>query len=110
MSSLPYAPFNARTIGIGLVGFGTVGQGVWKHLEAQRSDLNARLGLDIDLVRVGVRDLSKARAVNVSPERMTDDPFAVVDDPRVHIVCELMGGTGVAREVTLRALRAGTHT
>ncbi len=96
-----------RTIGIGLVGFGTVGQGVWKHLEAQRADLNARLGIDLDLVRVAVRDARKPRAMSVEAARMTEDPFSVVDDPRVHIVCELMGGTEVAREVTLRALRAG---
>lgn len=107
MSSHPYSPIVTRSVGIGLVGFGTVGQGVWKHIESQRDDLNARLGLSIGLVRVAVRDKSKPRDVAVPANRITEDVFAVVDDPSVHIVCELMGGTGIARDVTLRALRAG---
>ena len=107
MPTSPDSVVPLRTIGIGLVGFGTVGQGVWKHLESQLADLNARLGIRIDLVRVAVRDLDKPRAVSVPSGLMTSDPFAVVDDPRVHIVCELMGGTGIARDVTLRALRSG---
>ena len=107
MSSNPYSVIKSPSVGIGLVGFGTVGQGVWKHIESQLPDLNARLGLDIALVRVAVRDKTKPRDIAVPPEQLTSDPFAVVDDPAVHIVCELMGGTDTAREVTMRALRAG---
>lgn len=107
MSSNPYSVVSRPRIGIGIVGFGTVGQGVWKHIEAQRADLNSRLGLEIDLVRAAVRDLKRERAVKLPAEKLTADPMAVVNDPRVHIVCELMGGTGIARDVTLAALRAG---
>ena len=107
MSANPYLVIAPRTIGIGIVGLGTVGQGVWKHIAAQIPDLNARLGLDIRLVRAAVRDPSRPRVLRLEPERLTADPFAVVDDPEIDIVCELMGGTDVAREVTLRALRAG---
>ncbi len=96
-----------RTIGIGLLGLGTVGQGVWKHLTEKRADLESRLGVRLDLRWAAVRDPRKRRAVRIPRARLTRDAAKVVDDPRVHVVCELIGGTGKARELTLRALRAG---
>ncbi|MDR1817713.1 MAG: homoserine dehydrogenase [Puniceicoccales bacterium] len=94
-------------IGLGIIGFGTVGQGVWKHLAASRRDMEARLGASIELVGVCVRDPDKPRAVAIPRAKISTDPLALVDNPRVNIVCELMGGTGAACDVTLRALRAG---
>ncbi|MEO0794172.1 MAG: homoserine dehydrogenase [Verrucomicrobiota bacterium] len=96
-----------RTIRIGLLGFGTVGQGVWKHLEADMSALEYRLGAKLELVRASARDLTKARDVNPGTDKLTDDPFSIVDDPSIDIICELIGGTTLARELTLKALRSG---
>ncbi len=96
-----------RTIGIGILGLGTVGQGVWKHLTEKQTDLESRLGVKLDLRRAAVRDLKKKRAVKVPSAKTTRNPLEVVDDPKIHVVCELIGGTTVARELTLRALRAG---
>ena len=96
-----------RTIGIGILGLGTVGQGVWKHLTEKQTDLESRLGVKLDLRRAAVRDLKKKRAVKVPSAKVTRNPLEVVDDPKIHVVCELIGGTTVARELTLRALRAG---
>ncbi|MBC7369012.1 MAG: homoserine dehydrogenase, partial [Undibacterium sp.] len=95
------------TINIGLCGFGTVGQGVWKHLERARETLEARLGAKLVLARAAVRDLKKKRAVKIAASKLTDDPMAIATDPKIDIVCELMGGTGLAREVTLAALSRG---
>ncbi|HWZ94289.1 MAG TPA: homoserine dehydrogenase, partial [Opitutaceae bacterium] len=94
-------------INIGLCGFGTVGQGVWKHLSRSRAELESRLGVKLVLHRAAVRDLKKARAVKIPTARLTTDALAVATDPAVHIVCELIGGTDLAREVTLAALRQG---
>lgn len=96
-----------RTLRIGLLGFGTVGQGVWKHLQADLSALEFRLGAKLVLAKASARDLSKPRAVKPSPELLTDDPFSIVDDPNIDIVCELIGGTTLARELTLRAFKNG---
>ena len=96
-----------KTINIGLCGFGTVGQGVWKHLSANRAELESRLGVKLNLARAAVRDLKKARAVKIPASKICGDPLAVATDPKIHIVCELMGGTTLARQVTLAALRAG---
>jgi homoserine dehydrogenase len=96
-----------RTINIGLCGFGTVGQGVWKHLSAHRAELEARLGVALHLARAAVRDPRKARGVKIPAAKLGSDPLAIANDPKIEIVCELMGGTTLARQVTLAALRRG---
>jgi len=96
-----------RVVPIGLCGLGTVGQGVWKHLRRASGDLEARLGARLVVRRVAVRHPRKARAVRVPSSLLTGDPMAVATDPAIPIVCELMGGTGVARQVTLAALSRG---
>jgi homoserine dehydrogenase len=95
------------TLNIGLCGFGTVGQGVWKHLSANRAELESRLGARLVLARASVRDLKKKRAIKVPAKALTDDPMSIATDPSIHIVCELMGGTTLARDVTLAALQRG---
>jgi homoserine dehydrogenase len=97
----------ARTLNVGLCGLGTVGQGVWKHFGRFRADLEARLGARIVLKRVAVRDVGKPRGVAVPRSKLTSDPLSIATDPDIPIVCELMGGTGIARQVTLEALRRG---
>ncbi|HEX3729487.1 MAG TPA: homoserine dehydrogenase [Opitutaceae bacterium] len=96
-----------RTIRVGLCGFGTVGQGVWKHLARSRADLEAGLGVRLEIARIAVRNPRKVRGVKVPAGRIGADPLAVATDPTLPIVCELMGGTGLARQVTLAALRQG---
>ncbi|HXQ80489.1 MAG TPA: homoserine dehydrogenase [Opitutaceae bacterium] len=96
-----------RTINIGLCGLGTVGQGVWKHFGRLRPELESRLGAKIVLRRAAVRSLARVRRVKVAASRLTLDAMAVATDPEIHIVCELMGGTAIAREVTLAALSRG---
>jgi homoserine dehydrogenase len=100
MSSLPVLP-------LGLCGFGTVGQGVWQHLAANRALLRARLGVELRVTRVAVRDARRKRDVRLPRGVLGTDPLAIARDPAVPVVCELMGGTGLAREVTLAALRLG---
>jgi len=95
------------TFNIGLCGFGTVGQGVWKHLSANRGELESRLGVKLNLARAAVRDVKKARVVKIPARALTDDPLAIAQDPSIDIVCELMGGTTLARQVTLTALQRG---
>jgi len=94
-------------IRIGLAGLGTVGQGVWKHLQERRSELESQMGCRLELVRAAVRDLHKRRAVRVPRKVLMDDPVALAMDPEIDVLCELMGGTGKALEVTEAALRCG---
>lgn len=96
-----------RVIKIGLLGFGTVGQGVWKHIERNRRALEFRLGARLEIARIAVRDDKRKRDVVVPPEIVTTDTVAVAEDPSLDIVCELMGGTGQALDLTERVLRRG---
>jgi homoserine dehydrogenase len=95
-----------RIIKVGLCGFGVVGQGVFDHLERKRSVLSEQLGADIIVSIIAVRTPDKARDIEVDASIVTDDPLAVAMDPEVDVVCELMGGTGRAREVVLAGLKA----
>ena len=92
---------------IGFLGMGTVAQGVWKHLQANRDIMKQRLGGEFELAKACVRDISKRRAVEIPESKLTLDPYEIINDPSIDIVCELMGGTGKALELTLAALRAG---
>lgn len=93
------------TIGIGLLGLGTVGAGVAAIL-AQPEGRHP-LVADLALRRVAVRDLSRPRPVHLAAELLCTDPEAVVDDPAVDIVVEVMGGLEPARSLILRAIAAG---
>ena len=59
------------TIGIALLGLGTVGQGVWKHLTDKRSDLETRLGVRLDMRGVAVRNLRRTRSVRLPKQKLT---------------------------------------
>jgi len=93
------------TIGIGLLGLGTVGAGVAAIL-ANPTGRHPLVG-DLALKRVAVRDLNRPRPIELSGELLTTDPEAVVDDPSVDIVVEVMGGLEPARSLILRAIAAG---
>ena len=96
-------------LGIALVGCGTVGTGVARLLLEQRERLRARAGRPLELRRVVVRDLSRPRAVELPPGCLTTDFAQALGDPGVQVVVELVGGTDVARDYVLAALRAGKH-
>ncbi|MEZ5175666.1 MAG: homoserine dehydrogenase [Acidimicrobiia bacterium] len=96
-----------RTIGIGLLGAGTVGGTLVRRLVGDSGAIAAKTGLSFDVRRIGVRDLTRARDFVVTEGLLTDDPFAVVRDPTVDIVVEVMGGLKPARDLVLAALEAG---
>ena len=94
-----------KTFRIGFIGFGTVAQAVWKNLDGGR--LAARFGADYELAKACVRDVSKKRAVEIPADKIVSDPYEIINDPSIDIVCELMGGTGAAFDYTVAALRSG---
>jgi homoserine dehydrogenase len=93
------------TIGIGLLGLGTVGAGVAAIL-ATPAGRHPLVG-ELELRRVAVRDLNRPRTVELAAELLSTNPEAVVDDPAVDIVVEVMGGLEPARSLILRAIAAG---
>ncbi|MEN9768264.1 MAG: homoserine dehydrogenase [Vulcanococcus sp.] len=93
------------TIGIGLLGLGTVGAGVAEILLTPEG--RHPLVADLALKRVAVRDLNRPRPVDLPAEILCSDPEAVVNDPAVDIVVEVMGGLEPARSLILAAIAAG---
>jgi homoserine dehydrogenase len=96
-------------IKVGLLGFGTVGSGTFTVLRRNQEEIKRRAGRGIDIARVAVRTPAKAEAAKREGIAVTDDFNAVVDDPSIDIVCEMIGGTGFARELVLRAIANGKH-
>jgi homoserine dehydrogenase len=96
-----------RQIGVGLLGFGTVGAGVADGLQRNRKVMAQRLGVDVVLRKVADVDITTDRGVAVDQALLTTDAMAVINDPEIQIVVELIGGTGVAKTFVLAALNAG---
>jgi len=98
-----------REVGIGIAGFGTVGGGVLSILRRHAGDIEARLGARIVVKRIVVRDQAKPRATEVAPELVTTDLSALLDDPGVGVVVELIGGVDEAFRLVTGALQRGKH-
>ncbi|MEH1936063.1 MAG: homoserine dehydrogenase [Nostoc sp.] len=92
---------------LGILGLGTVGTGTVQLLQ-DRAGRHPLLQ-EIEIYRVGVRSLDKPRAVELSTEVLTTDLEAIVNDPAVDIVVEVMGGLEPARSLILKALSNGKH-
>ncbi|MCX4165144.1 MULTISPECIES: homoserine dehydrogenase [Paraburkholderia] len=99
-------------IKVGLLGFGTVGSGAFTVLRRNQEEIKRRAGRGIEIARIAVRNPAKAAAAlgsEAGSVAITDDFNAVVDDPSISIVAEMIGGTGLARELVLRAIAARKH-
>ena len=98
-----------KSIKIGLIGFGTIGTGVVKILQKNSAVIRQRLGVSLELQRIADLDITAARDVTVRRDLLTTNAAAVLDDPAIDIVVELMGGIEPARKFILRALKNGKH-
>src|ERR1700761_8546425 len=106
-------------IKVGLLGFGTVGCGTYTVLRRNQEEIKRRAGRDIEIARIAVRNPAKAKSALANADStggaaassvaVTDDFNAVVDDPSIDIVAEMIGGTGIARELVLRAIANRKH-
>jgi homoserine dehydrogenase len=98
-----------KPINVGLLGIGTVGGGTFTVLRRNQTEISRRAGRSIRIVRVADRNLELAYEVTAGACDVTDDAFAVVNDPTVDVVVELIGGYTVARELVLKAIENGKH-
>jgi homoserine dehydrogenase len=99
-------------IKVGLLGFGTVGSGTFNVLRRNQEEISRRAGRGIEITRIAVRNPDKVRAAlgdAADSIALTTDFGALVDDPSIDIVAEMIGGTGLARELVLRAIGNGKH-
>jgi homoserine dehydrogenase len=94
---------------IGLLGIGTVGGGTFEVLTRNREEISRRVGRPIRITRVADLDQDLASRVTGGTVDLTTDAYGVVRDPDIDIVVELIGGYGIAKDLTLEAIAHGKH-
>ena len=98
---------DSRTVKLGICGLGTVGSGTVNLLASNGESISRKAGVKLEIIHVGARRDNPA--CDLSVFKVSRDIFAVVDDPEVDIVIELIGGTTVAKELVIRAIKAKKH-
>ena len=96
-------------VGVGLIGFGTIGTGVVKVLSENADVISERLGFSLELVRIADLDTQTDRGVSLEGVAFDSDASALIHDPAVDIVIELVGGYDIAKRLILEAISAGKH-
>src|SRR5256885_12578808 len=98
-----------KPINVGLLGIGTVGGGTWDVLNRNADEIRRRAGRAIRISQVADKAVGKARKSVGKKAKVLSDAFRVVRDAEIDIVVELIGGTSIARELVLEAIRNGKH-
>ncbi|MDI6797059.1 MAG: homoserine dehydrogenase [Desulfatibacillaceae bacterium] len=94
-------------LAVGLLGCGTVGRGVVKLLSQNKGPIKARVGAPLVLARVADTNPAAFEGLELDPSQKTHDALSIVDDPRIPVIVELIGGQGAAKDLMLRALGKG---
>lgn len=96
-----------KQIGVGILGFGTVGTGVVRILSGRSEEIQRRLGVPLRLIKVADSDLGRDRGISLAPGLLTAKADDVIDHPEVDLVVELIGGMEPARSLILKAFERG---
>jgi homoserine dehydrogenase len=96
-----------QQVNLGMIGGGTVGSGVFHAWQKNGGLMAARLGVKINFRKIAVKAFDEPRPYPITQNLMTTDWQEVVNDPQIHIVIELVGGTGIAKTMVLAALAQG---
>ena len=100
---------NPKSIKVGLLGIGTVGGGVFNVLKRNHDEILRRAGVGIEISMVADLDTARAQALVGEGVQVVADARAVIANPEIDIVVELIGGYGIARQLVLEAIEAGKH-
>jgi len=98
-----------KPIHVGLLGIGTVGGGTWDVLARNADEIRRRAGRAIRITRVADKDVKKARRLVDGKAQVSANAREVVRAPDIEIVVELIGGTGIAKDLVLEAIANGKH-
>jgi homoserine dehydrogenase len=99
----------ASPLNVGMIGFGNIGSGVVRALEANNTIINNRVPHPIQIIRIADVDTKTKRNANYDPAILSNDVEALLNDPEVHVVLELTGKIEIARIFIEKALRAKKH-
>ncbi|MDC6484663.1 homoserine dehydrogenase [Methylophilaceae bacterium] len=96
-------------INVGLIGAGTVGGGTYKILKENFSEIFRKTGMEIVVSALAEKDLNRAREVVDGKTKIYEDAFDLVKDKNIHIVVELIGGTGISKDLVEEAIKNNKH-
>ena len=101
---------NKSKLNVAIIGLGTVGSGVIKLLNRQKSNIKNRTGIELELVAISAKNKRKKRSVDISPYRWIASPINIAKDPDVDVIVELIGDMdNTARKVIKEAINNGKH-
>jgi homoserine dehydrogenase len=98
-----------KPIQVGLLGIGTVGSGTFQVLQRNQHEIQGRAGRGIEISMVADLDVDRAKKIVGSHVQVVNDARAVIANPEIDIVIELIGGYGIAKSLVLEAIAAGKH-
>ena len=98
-----------KPIQVGLLGIGTVGSGTFNVLKRNQPEIQRRAGRGITITMVADLDTARAQAIVGDAARVVADARAVIANPEIDIVVELIGGYGIARALVMETIAAGKH-
>ena len=96
-------------INVGLIGAGTVGSGTYKILKENFNEIYRKTGKEIAVFALAEKDTKRAKEVVDDKTLIFDDAFDLVKDQNIHIVVELIGGTGISKDLVVEALKNNKH-
>ena len=98
-----------KAIQVGLLGIGTVGTGTFNVLKRNQEEIKRRAGRGIEITMVADLDVARAQSIAGPGVKVVNDARAVIANPDIDIVVELIGGYGIARQLVMEAIAAGKH-
>ena len=98
-----------KSIKVGLFGIGTVGSGVFEVLKRNADEISRRAGRNIELKMVADLDTDRAKKIVGNDVQVVNDARAIIANPEIDVVVELIGGYGIAKALVLEAIAAGKH-
>ncbi len=98
-----------KPINAGLLGAGVVGGGTFRVLQRNSEEISRRAGCAIRITAIADKDLARARDIAGDAARVATDALEIINDPRIEVVVELIGGCTIAKELVLKAISSGKH-
>jgi len=98
-----------RKINIGIIGLGTIGEGLFRIINSQKSSIRKKFNIEINIIKVCDLDYKLAKKLKIEKKLFTNNYNQIVEDPKIDCVVELIGGTTIAKTIADKTLKFNKH-